>query len=280
MTVLGKIMVFVNLAFSLAVAGLVITVFTTRTHWRNGYDDAVKQISIGEASRGAEHADAAKKIADREKEIQGLNDKVKDLNGKIEALNGEVTQLKTSVANSTNVAETEQKNNQAATLERGRLAQERDMLNEQVKVRDQKILTFAKEKIDDHNEAVASTIRANALNEKLQKLMVQFEQVVQENRQMRAMGATPNPGMKIAPVEVKGQVTAVADNLVTVSLGSDHGLSVGTVLQVYRLSPEPLYLGTVTITNLETHRAAGRFTPAVKQATVMKGDTVDTRVKQ
>ena len=41
MTVLGKILVFVNLVFSLVTAGLIVMVFTTRTNW----NDAFKKLT-------------------------------------------------------------------------------------------------------------------------------------------------------------------------------------------------------------------------------------------
>ncbi|HLW66511.1 MAG TPA: hypothetical protein VKS79_14450 [Gemmataceae bacterium] len=76
----------------------------------------------------------------------------------------------------------------------------------------------------------------------------------------------------------KGTITGVADNLATISVGSDQGAKVGQIFQVYRLGPTPAYLGTLKITNVETHRAAGKFTPATKNATMKKGDTVDSKV--
>ena len=56
MTVLGKILVFINLVFSLAVVGLIVTVFMTRTNWRNGYEEINKEYKISEASRQADQA--------------------------------------------------------------------------------------------------------------------------------------------------------------------------------------------------------------------------------
>jgi hypothetical protein len=77
---------------------------------------------------------------------------------------------------------------------------------------------------------------------------------------------------------IKGTITAVADNLAAISIGSDQGVKVDQVFQVYRLTPDPAYLGTLKITNVESHRAAGRFTPATNNAKMQKGDTVDSKV--
>jgi hypothetical protein len=278
MTVLGKILVFINLVFSLAVAGLIVTVFMTRTNWRNGYDEVNKELKISEAARQADQA-AMKSLQEaKEADNKQLEAQVKKLNDDVLARDGQITALKADLAQTKTVASTEQANNTAATKEMTNLQHERDMLAEQKRERDQRILALEKSIVDHRNEAVSARISANSLNERAQKLMMQIEVLTRENNQLRASGAVASSAYKPAPVEVKGQVTGVADNLVTVSLGSDHGLSMGTILQAYRLSPDPQYLGTVTITNLETHRAAGRFTPAVRNAKIAKGDTVDTKV--
>jgi hypothetical protein len=280
MTVLGKILVFVNLAFTLIVAGLIVEVFMTRTNWRNGYEERDKELKIARASLGAEQQMRDTMLRAKDEEIAARKGDIDNQKKEIDRLNGELNLAKKDLASSRESQNVEQTNNVAATNEMGKLARERDMLNEQVKVRNEKLLAYEKSIIDFRNDAVSAQIQARSLNEKLQNLMVKYEVAVRENYQMKSNGATvPGTSMKVAPVEVKGTVTEVFDNLVTFSLGSDHGLSVGTVLQAYRLSPSPQYLGTITVTNLETHRAAGRFTPAVRNATIMKGDTVDTRVR-
>src|SRR5262249_10243928 len=234
--------------------------------------------AVAEASRRAEQQSFKSLLQGKETDNETLRVQLKKQGDDILALNGQVTALQARVTQSNTVASTEQANSQAMTNEMTKLTNERNMLAEQKTERDTRILALEKSIVDHRNEAVSARIQSNSLNEKLQKLMMQYEQLVRENYQLKASGATANMAFKPAPAEVKGQVTGVADNLVTVSLGSDHGLSIGTILQAYRLSPDPQYLGTVTITNVETHRAAGRFTPAVRNAKVMKGDTVDTKV--
>jgi hypothetical protein len=84
---------------------------------------------------------------------------------------------------------------------------------------------------------------------------------------------------RVPSVDEKGQVTSVADNLAVISLGSDHGIEPGHILQVYRLLPAPQYLGTLTISRAETHRAVGLFQPAGRNMVVKVGDTVDTKIR-
>ncbi len=63
-----------------------------------------------------------------------------------------------------------------------------------------------------------------------------------------------------------------------ISLGRNHEIKEGDVLQVYRLAPSPLYLGTLKIQRADVNRSVGVFSTDVRNAKIMKGDTVDTRV--
>ena len=70
---------FVNLVFSLAVAGLIVTVFMTRTNWRNGYEEVNKELKISEASRQADQAAMKSLLEGKESDNKQLEEKVKAL---------------------------------------------------------------------------------------------------------------------------------------------------------------------------------------------------------
>ena len=64
---------------------------------------------------------------------------------------------------------------------------------------------------------------------------------------------------------MRGEVTDVAGDLVTISVGIDAGIGVGTVLELYRTNGGGRYLGTVKVTdafNLYSKQAVVKFTPA------------------
>src|SRR5262245_28325828 len=54
MTVLGKVLVFVNLVFALVTAGLITMVFIARTNWRVGYETLEKQLQVARADLATE----------------------------------------------------------------------------------------------------------------------------------------------------------------------------------------------------------------------------------
>ena len=66
---------------------------------------------------------------------------------------------------------------------------------------------------------------------------------------------------------LRAEVVDADGDLVTLSVGIDGGLEVGTVLDIYRIEGGPRYLGTVKITNrlnLMPKSAVVTFTPARK----------------
>ena len=112
------------------------------------------------------------------------------------------------------------------------------------------------------------------------------EQERQQERQRFSLGDPLLPGQQLwdppprymLRTPIKGTITGVADDLAIISIGGDHGIEVDQVLNVYRLEPTPESLGTLKIIIVDTHRAAGRFTPATKSARMQKGDKVRTNI--
>ena len=137
------------------------------------------------------------------------------------------------------------------------------------------------ERLCKEHEALKKELEA--LNE---RLISEYEKLLKERQPSDLPGEQlwdppPREELKIPkpPRDIRGVITGVADNLATVSVGSDQGVKVDQIFQVYRLEPEPQYLGILKITNLETHRAAGRFTPATSNTKMKKGDTVTTKIE-
>jgi len=78
-------------------------------------------------------------------------------------------------------------------------------------------------------------------------------------------------------IETTGHVTGVDGNLASVSLAATTARA-RAYPQVYRTSPNPVYLGTLTITQVQPHQAAGRLEPSAKGKNLAINDTVDTRI--
>jgi RNA polymerase sigma factor (sigma-70 family) len=85
------------------------------------------------------------------------------------------------------------------------------------------------------------------------------------------------------PNDVIGKVLKVApkDGLVQISIGQDAGLSTNLTLEVYRLKPQPLYLGRLLILEVTSNSALGRAlrTPGSKVPQFQVDDRVTSRIK-
>ena len=77
------------------------------------------------------------------------------------------------------------------------------------------------------------------------------------------------------PPNVEGVIKAVdaKTGLVTISIGSDAGLQKGQTLEVFRLVPQPVYLGKLEVIELNPTQAVGK-PEARSKATIQVGDRV------
>ena len=118
-------------------------------------------------------------------------------------------------------------------------------------------------------------------------LQSQFEQQARDNERMRQQLGTrcvarrrPSaPGSSsYAPAaritDLRGTIQQVSGDLATITPGSDAGVTVGAKLRVFRLQPQPEYLGELIIRAVTPTQAVGQLTgPRAKQ--VHAGDEVD-----
>jgi hypothetical protein len=80
---------------------------------------------------------------------------------------------------------------------------------------------------------------------------------------------------------VEGLVKQVdaTSGLVMISIGSDAGISEGNTLEVYRLKPQPLYLGTLRIVNVRSNEAVAKPQGRVR-GTIQVGDQVSSSIQR
>jgi len=80
-------------------------------------------------------------------------------------------------------------------------------------------------------------------------------------------------------IDWRGKVLETDGKLTKVSLGRNHKIKVGDELHVYRLQPNPEYLGRLKVINVEadqTNRSLCEFTPARRGAAIRTNDIVAT----
>jgi len=73
MTVLGKILVFVNLVFSVVTAGLIVAVYATSTNWHEAYNKAIANQKVAEANVATYVAEAEEAKKRGDEAVQKVN---------------------------------------------------------------------------------------------------------------------------------------------------------------------------------------------------------------
>lgn len=282
MGVLGKILVFVNLVFSLLTAGLIIVVFTTRENWRQAYQKSQNNMLVVQAAAKADVDAADARVAEKDKLYQALDRekkaaeaaKVKTEEDLKKAKDDLVAFQKSHDKNTTNI--------DATTQELNRRKTEVEALQKLLAEREQKITNIDLQMATLRDQKVQFEVQYKAAKEKLTSLMSQNEALVKENSQLKAqlgnIQTQPSAVTKTVPPEdARGTVKTVQNDLATITIGTDAGVNVGNVLQVYRTRPQPEYLGTLTILAATPNEAVGRLT-GPKRNQVKVGDEVAARV--
>jgi hypothetical protein len=99
---------------------------------------------------------------------------------------------------------------------------------------------------------------------------VKYRKILELNN----MSLNPDAYVKVAPVGLKGRVTAVgANGLVEIDVGSDAGLRPGQHLQVYRASGFP-YLGKLEVVEAKPQVAVCRVIPEYRKGPIQRDDHV------
>jgi hypothetical protein len=279
MTLLGKTLTFFVLLFSVITGGMMAMAFVTRTNWRTGYENAQNEVNVLVAAQKAEREHFKALREKYEKDLADAKTALDTANAQIVGLNANLKNQEQKSADLDKKARTEEANNQAATKHIDALSQERNQMKDQLTERNTRILRLEKDIVTASNNETQATILAGKLRDQVQSLMMQVEKMSSQLAYLKARGIeAPNGNLKSPPAEVRGTVTGVEGSIATTSLGKDHGVNAGDELQVYRLDPQPTYVGKLRISIARDHDSVGTFTPASPRMTITKGDTVDTKV--
>ena len=280
MTALGKILVIINLIFSLVVCGLMVMVYVARTNWAEGYSKQKKQYEIVQKSFEAKK----KELEDAQAQWDGV---IKDLKEQIAQKDKRIKEEEKNTldAKQQRVEEHKILDEEAATVtklksELERREKEVQKLEEALVKKDDDIKRLAKEVSDERNEKTNAQMQVAILLERLNRMNGQMEELVRENTRLKRTGGT---GESIAnnppPQNVKGVITNTdVGGLVTISLGSDAGLATGHTLDVFRLREGGKYLGRIRLIDVKATEAVGRPVQKMMKGTIQVGDQVASDV--
>ncbi len=254
MTTLGKVLAVLNLVLSLAVAAFIIMTYVGKTNWHAAWELQSKQTEAARANTDTYKVDVDK-----------LNGDLKAANAAKEAAETKAQQIQTA-ADARAKADVDKldaekkktaalENNQASlTAQIARLNQELDVSKARIARRDEQLRDMLKQVTDSRDRAVQFEIDLNTVKLQNQRLLQQVETLTKQIQQQGPVGAgtavTSGAAPKVKPPleDVSGTIVKTdASGYLTLSIGSDAGLSKGNTLEVYRLKPEPKYLGTIEI---------------------------------
>jgi hypothetical protein len=275
MTWLGKILTIVVMLGALVWAYLTIQAFVLRTNWKVERDKYKAAYEEAKAKRqddynrylAGEEA-LRRQLAYAEARGEGLNAQVKNLS-KTAGESAVATAKLQTIFDTSDVAA-----KQAQANAQGAISEAKAVRTRNIEIEDKaQALILAAE-----NAKGEATLARNA--QKLAEAIAgdsakRIEELTNRVGELRAGGASGgvSPGVlgqlnkpppPVLP-NLRGEVTDVSGDLLTISIGIDAGLAVGTVLDIYRVEGGGRYLGTVRVTdafNLYAKQAVVKFTPA------------------
>jgi hypothetical protein len=289
MTILGKILVIINLVAALLVGGFLVVDYATRSNWSHVAEDAFQKVTAARANTSA------------------LEVETKDLKSNLDALRTERAQLRADLdqwkkkyrkdlrdeKDNTKKAEADATESakvaKAAKEEAQRLTKEVKMHQKGVEERDKTIVKQVDEIRRLLGRAVTAETNVHTLQQRLETLVDTLEAKEKQLAKLRsgparvAKRGKEGGGKNPPPAFVRGVVTGVIKNrgLIEISLGSDEGVEKDNTLEVYRLKPKPQYLGTLRILQSREHKAVGVMLKPEggrRRCQVAKGDEVASTI--
>lgn len=283
MTALGKILVVVNFVFTLVTGALILLVFSVRTNWKTSYDRLSNYYQVSQANVRTQAEEVKLTKSKAQEDADKLNGQIAKLTNDNKRLDDNNKTLTATIIKERENAANAGRATGTSTAELLRLRDELKEANEKVTAREKQMLELVLKNKDLLDKAVRNEIAARSSNERAQRLVEQLESTSRDLERIKAGPSTTASGAVIRrppPEDVEGVImdTDPKSGLVTVSIGSDAGITKGNTLEVYRLKPEPKYLGTIRILEVNAHEAVGRPTAAQKAGMLQKGDRVASSI--
>ena len=307
MTTVGKLLVIMNLVFSLVVGAFAVMDYSTRTHWAEGFKKLETQYNASQASAaafrnlsdqltnekalltaelakagGGELQDpdsskiAAKAIAVLEARARAIDNLKKDLRDRDSRL--AQLDLKIKAMEGTTSISVEDVQRRAADTAK---------LVEQIKTERTRNDQLVKEKNDLVDAKTAAEIDRDSYKDRASSLAADVSRLEKDLVAARALatgagtgGGARLPGMLAKsppPSNVEGLIKKVDSNLVTISIGSDDGIQKGHELNVFRLGRNAKFVGKVRIVEV-TPKAAVAETVGRINGSIQVDDRVGANI--
>ncbi len=279
MTLVGKIMIVLILVMSILFMGFALAVYSTHQNWRQLVEGPnglrVQNRKLSQEKEQLENAvtEAKNKLAferaARREVVANLETRANEKNQQLLTREQQYSDLQAQHREALETLSVTQANMQRLKDEVETL---RDV-NRTARQERNEAFMLSKQLTDELNQGEGN----------LRRLKRRYEELLQTvGRQALVLDRHDldefTPVDDIAPL-VEGQVTAIRDGLIEVSIGADEGLQKGHELQIYRINGSVgSYLASIEIINTSTDRAVGRVVPGTREGIIRKGDRVATKI--
>ena len=271
---LSKVFVVLLLFFSIAFTVMTVSALSQVTDWRDTAMKYDQHARVADANLRNLIAASAAELATARDNVNAHRAQIGDLEGQLTKKSGEVSEAKAQLA------KLEADASHAEAMNRGLLNQLQSAENARAEYRKQRD-ELEKRNLDIERRNIDLSDRVNELTAQIAVLLEekrQYEQQMNilssENEKLSRSARKPALGAAfeapsgaalagvealtpVSAVAVRGQVVEVADNLVTVSVGSADGVKKGMLFVVHRGDE---YIGDVQISLVEPNRSAGTLT--------------------
>jgi len=288
MNTVGKILVILNFLFAVIVGAFLVADVATRNQWKEKYFELLKEANLSTKSRDVTMAvtgNVVRDYKDLQLELEQSYQKLKDQE---EAAKAMKVNLQVDIADRDNKLKDADLSLKQALAAKQRLTDEIALLNSAIKDREGTIVqlqtsvkTFRQQAQNFESIARTRQIQNEHLLEQLRdvtRALALKESGVSPERMVVRNPNDPNP----PAFKIDGKIEKVEGTLVQLSLGTDHGLQENNTLDVYRLQPNPQYLGMVRIVDARHHTSVGRLIPSGSGASKLQpreGDLVTSKFK-
>jgi hypothetical protein len=289
MNLMGKILVIINFLFAIVIIGFLAVDFARRTNWKAAFDNADAQLRIARNNADV-LAESNRKLLGEINKLTGVTGlqerKTKELEGdwkqRFQAEQAE-NQKQQQKMNVMMVQLTD------AVAESKRRAEEIANLGKAIKDRDEMIVRLEDQATRYKTDAINAKNAEGNTQERNMSLLAQVrEQQKEIARLSNSPGAGGTKGTTLRPPMnyVKGVIEKLDPqdkSLVQLSIGSDHGLAEGNTLYVYRLKPNPDFLGTLVVVDAQQYKAVARLLPSefrTRPVQLQVGDEVASKLSR
>lgn len=288
MNTVGKMLVILNFLFAVIVGALLVMDVAVRNQWKLAYHELKREADVLKTGRDTDAKAMASITADYQRKTLEFEKIKQDVADDKTMVKSREDDYKLQVANLI-----EKLGAKDVTVKEIQKALDRNVFeNDEHKktIQDRQALIV---KLELDIKVVR--VELGDLKGKYQTALSRNEGILEQlqafskQNAMKEQGINPDrPAIKTATdrnppaVLVNGKVEKVeGTEWMEISLGTDHGVNKNDTLDVYRLQPEPKYLGMIRIVSANTHKSVAKLVPSGNQGfrpVLRAGDLVTSKV--